>query len=149
MPYIKAWFHMVWATKNRYPFLKKPIREKLFEHIRQNARLKGIYLDRINGCEEHVHCLVSLSSDQTISKVIQLIKGESSFWLNKEKLCPEKFEWQEEYFAVSVSHSQISQVRGYIDDQENHHQKKTFMQEYEEFMEKYSFEATGDQKKTC
>ena len=143
MPYIKAWFHMVWATKNRYPFLKKSIRKKIFDHIRQNAKMKGIFLDCINGYDEHIHCLVSLSSDQTISKVVQLIKGESSFWINKEKLCTGNFEWQEEYFAVSVSHSQLKKVREYIYDQENHHQKKTFQEEYEEFLRKYEFAETA------
>jgi REP element-mobilizing transposase RayT len=143
MPYIKAWFYMVWATKNRYPFLTKSIRKKVVDHIRQNAKPKGIFLDCINGYDEHMHCLVSLSSDQTISKVVQLIKGESSFWINKEKLCTGKFEWQEEYFAVSVSHSQLKKVRRYIYDQENHHQKKTFQQEYEEFIRKYEFAETS------
>lgn len=139
---------MVWATKNRYPFLKKPVRAKVFEHIAKNAKLKGIYLDCINGFDEHVHCLISLSSDQTICKVVQLIKGESSFWINKEKLCAGKFEWQEEYFAVSVSHSQLPKVRDYIYDQENHHQKKTFQQEYDEFIKNYEFaETTNNQAK--
>src|SRR5262245_44668005 len=98
MPYIKSWFHLVWATKNRYPFLKKPIRDRVFEHIRLNAKRKGIYLDCVNGHVDHVHCLISLGVDQTISKVVQLIKGESSCWINKERICTQRFEWQEEYF---------------------------------------------------
>jgi REP element-mobilizing transposase RayT len=101
----------------------------VFEHIRQKAKSKGIFLDCVNGYTDHIHCLVSFSNDQTISKVLQHIKGESSFWINKEKLCREKFEWQDEYFAVSVSHSHLKKVRDYIHDQENHHQKKTFQQE--------------------
>jgi putative transposase len=140
MPYIKAWFHLVWATKNRYPFLKKEIRQTVFNHVKENAKLKGIYLDCVNGYTEHIHCLVSLSSDQTISKVLQLIKGESSFWINKEKLCDGKFEWQDEYFAVSVSHSHIQKVRDYIYNQESHHQQKTFQEEYDEFIKNYQFE---------
>ena len=139
MPFIKIWIHLVWSTKNRYPFLTDKIRQTVFEHIKQNAKIKGIYLDCVNGYKEHIHCLVSLSNDQTISKLLQLIKGESSFWINKQKLCTEKFEWQEEYFAVSVSHSQIKKVREYIYDQENHHQKKTFQQEYDEFINSYQF----------
>ncbi len=83
--------------------------------------------------------MVSLSNEQTISKLLQLIKGESSFWINKQKLSPSKFQWQEEYFAVSVSHSQVQKVREYIYDQENHHQKKKFQQEYEEFIKNYGF----------
>ena len=139
MPYIKVWIHLVWSTKNRYPFLTKEIRQTVFEHIRQNAKVKDIYLDCVNGFSDHIHCLVSLSNEQTISKLLQLIKGESSFWINKQKLSPSKFQWQEEYFAVSVSHSQVQKVREYIYDQENHHQKKNFQQEYEEFIKNYGF----------
>ena len=139
MPYIKVWIHLVWSTKNRYPFLTKEIRQTVFEHIRQNAKAKEIYLDCVNGFTDHIHCLVSLSNEQTISKLLQLIKGESSFWINKQKLSPLKFQWQEEYFAVSVSHSQVQKVREYIYDQENHHQKKKFQQEYEEFIKNYGF----------
>jgi putative transposase len=90
-----------------------------------------------------VHCIISLGVDQTISKLLQLIKGESSFWINKENLCPGKFEWQDEYFAVSVSHSQLQQVRQYIYNQENHHHKKSFQEEYEELINQYEFSENG------
>lgn len=123
MPYIKAWFHLVWSMKNRVPFMGKPIQKMIFEHIRQNAKRKDIFMDCVNGYTDHVHCLVSLGSDQTISKIVQLIKGESSFWINREQLCKERFEWQEEYFAVSVSHSHLKRVRDYIYDQEDHHRQ--------------------------
>lgn len=93
----------------------------------------------VNGFSDHCHCLISLFSNQNIEKVVQLIKGESSFWINKNKLTQEKFNWQDEYFAVSVSESMIENVRNYIKNQESHHIKKTFTNEYEEFMEKYNF----------
>jgi putative transposase len=81
--------------------------------------------------------LISLGVEQTIAKVAGLIKGESSFWLNKQKLIGQKFEWQEEYIALSVSKSGIEKVRAYIANQEEHHKKKTFAQEYEEFLGAY------------
>ena len=84
--------------------------------------------------------------DQTIQKVMQLIKGESSFWINKENLTNKKFEWQDEYFAVSVSESMIETVRNYIKKQEEHHTKKTFDQEYKEFIDKYGFEKFDDKE---
>ncbi|HEY6503678.1 MAG TPA: IS200/IS605 family transposase [Chitinophagaceae bacterium] len=139
MGYTKIWIHLVWATKQREPLLTKNIRQKVFTHIRENGREKHIYIDFVNGHVDHVHVLVSLDADQTISKVMQLIKGESSFWINKNKLIPGKFEWQDDYFAVSVSESGIDKVREYIRNQEQHHEKKTFQQEYDEFMEKYRF----------
>ena len=138
MPFIKIYIHLVWSTKNRYPFLKtKEIRQMLWQHIKQNAQDKGIFIDFINGYEDHCHCLISLTGDQSIQKIVQLIKGESSYWVNKQNLCPEKFEWQDEYFAVSVSESIIDKVREYIKNQEEHHSKKTFKQEYDEFVFKY------------
>ncbi|HTM93880.1 MAG TPA: IS200/IS605 family transposase [Flavisolibacter sp.] len=144
MPFIRVWIHYVWATKNRQPILTEDIRPVLFNHIKQNAIIKKIYLDRINGYTDHIHCLVSLGSNQTIEKVAQLLKGESSFWLNnKSGLNVPKLEWQDEYFAVSVSESAIDTVRTYIDNQFNHHQKRTFAEEYEEFIKKYSFLKPG------
>jgi putative transposase len=68
---------------------------------------------------------------------MQLIKGECPFWINKEKLTKSKFEWANEYFAVSVSESILDRVRAYIDNQEEHHKKITFEQEYEDFIRKY------------
>ena len=139
MPMIKVWIHFVWATKNRQPLLEKSIRQNVFQHMRENAKEKGIHVDFINGHVDHVHLLISLNAEQTIAKTVQLIKGESSYWINKHQLCKEKFEWQDDYFAVSVSESGVDAVREYIKNQEQHHAKKTFQQEYDEFMEKYGF----------
>lgn len=135
MPHIKVYIHFVWTTKNRTPFLNtKEIRDTVWHHIKQNAKEKNIFIDCIGGFSEHCHCLISLGSDQTIEKVMQLIKGESSYWINKQKIIPQKFEWQTEYFAVSVSESGIIDLRDYILNQEEHHKKKTFQEEYDDLM---------------
>lgn len=135
MSFIKVYIHFVWSTKNRIPFLATPeIRQMMWKHIRENAKEKGIHIDFINGYAEHCHCLISLGVDQTIQKVIQLIKGESSFWINNQKIILDKFEWQDEYFAVSVSESVLDRVRNYIKNQEQHHCKKTFDDEHDEFI---------------
>ena len=140
MPFIKVYIHFVWSTKNRVRTLNTPeIRQKVWQHIRENAIKKGIFIDFVNGHAEHCHCLISLGIDQTISKVMQLIKGESAFWFNKQGFMKQKLEWQDEYFAVSVSESQIETVRNYIKNQEAHHKHKTFQQEYDEFIVKYGF----------
>lgn len=143
MPFIRILIHTVWSTKNRNPLLLQPIRQRIFDHIKENGKKKGIFISAINGHIDHVHCLISLANDQSISKVIQLIKGESSFWINKNSLCKTKFEWQDEYFAVSVGESQVDAVRSYIDKQEDHHKKKSFGEEYEAFVAKYKFEKLG------
>ena len=139
MPYLKIWVHLIWSTKNRERIITKEIKTKLLDHIRENAKTKNIYIDFINCEPEHIHTTISLGSDQSISKVAQLIKGESSNWINKNKLLPGHFEWQDEYIAVSVSESQINIVREYIKNQEEHHRKKSFVEEYEEFISKYEF----------
>ena len=141
MPFIKIYIHLVFSTLGRKPFLNsKDLRIKVWKHIKQNAAEKGIFIDMVNGYSDHCHCLISLSSNQNIEKVAQLIKGESSFWINKNNLTVEKFHWQDEYFAVSISESMIDQVRNYIINQEKHHLKKTFSQEYLEFIQKYNFQ---------
>ena len=145
MPFTKVYIHFVWSTKDRFPFLNSAeLRQKVWNHIKENANSKGIFIDFINGYEDHCHCLVSLGIDQTIQKTIQLIKGESSFWINKNLSLNSKFEWQEEYFAVSVSESMIEKVRNYIKNQEEHHKKKSFQEEYEAFILKYNFEKLKD-----
>ena len=83
MSYIKVYVHYVWSTKDRYPFLNDSIRPQLFAHIRENAKKKNIYIDFINGYTDHVHVLVSLNDDLSIGKIAQLIKGESSHWINQ------------------------------------------------------------------
>ena len=144
MPYVKVWIHLVWSTKNRLPFLKDEIRPAVFQHIRENAKEKGIYLDCINGYWEHVHCLISLGVDQTIANTVKLIKGESSHWINKNSLVQGKFEWQHEYFAVGVCESLLDKTRDYIRNQEAHHSKKSFDDEFELMLEKYGFQRFED-----
>lgn len=146
MPWVKVWIHFVWSTKNREPSLTDEIRQKVFGHIRENAKEKGIFLDIINGSVDHIHCLVSLGTDQTIEKVMQLIKGESSFWINRNQLCKTKFQWQDEYFAVGVCESLLENVRGYIANQEHHHRVKSFDQEFESFLKRGGFERFKDKE---
>ena len=146
MPHIKVYIHFVWSTKNRVPYLATPaLRKKVWQHILDNAKEKGIYIDFINGYEEHCHCLISLGTDQTLSGIMHLIKGESSHWINKQMLTPEKFEWQDEYFAVSVSESMIDKVRNYIKKQAEHHRRNTYADEYDEMIEKYGFTRFKDE----
>jgi len=140
MSYVRIWIHAVWGTKARFPHFAGPVKNKVFDHIRENAKEKGIYLSEINGHHEHVHCLISLTAEQTMAKVMQLLKGESSYWINKKEIVPREFEWADEYFAVSVSESQVKKVRQYIRNQEEHHRKKSWGEEVDEFLNKYGFD---------
>ncbi len=143
MSYVRIWVHTVFVTKKREPIITKGLKAKTIMHIKENAKKKDIYLDTINGVEDHMHCLISLGAEQNISKILQLIKGEVSHWINKEKLTRQKFSWADEYFAVSVSESQIEVVRKYINNQEAHHRKKSFSEECDEFIKKYNFKYLG------
>lgn len=124
--------------------LSDDIRQRVFQHIRENARAKGIFIDFINGWREHVHCLISLGTDQKISEIVKLLKGESSHWINQQKLCSTKFKWQHEYFAVGVCESILEKTRDYIKNQEEHHSKKPFGDEFDAMLKKYGFERFQD-----
>lgn len=144
MPFVRVWIHVVWSTKNRQPFLKTEIRPLVFEHIKKNARSKNIVIDSIGGYTDHVHCLISYGVDQSISKMMQLLKGESSFWINRNRITRTKFGWQEEYFAASVSESNVDLVRKYIANQVRHHSKITFAEEFDVFLKRTGFDPRDD-----
>ncbi len=139
MPYTKVLIHFIWATKNREHLIHKELKPLLLQHIKENSIKKEIFIDMLNCVSDHIHLLVSLGTEQTIAKIAMLIKGKSSFWVNKQKLSKSKFEWQDEYIALSVSFSAVDKVRAYISNQEIHHRKKTFAEEYEEFLNAHDF----------
>lgn len=140
MSYIKIWIHAVWGTKNRLPLLKEPILSRVCEHILNNAKEKGIYIDTINGHDEHVHVLMLLKYDCSIAKQVQLLKGESAFWMNKHNINKAHFEWANKYFAASVSDDKIDNVRAYILNQKEHHRRYTFAEEYKLFLKGIGYE---------
>jgi REP element-mobilizing transposase RayT len=135
--------HAVWGTKNKEHLIHTELRSAFLEHIKENAKAKGIFIDTINSQPEHVHCLFALNADMALSKALNLIKGESSFWANQQKLTRNHFEWAVDYFAASVSESQVGKVRTYIRNQDEHHRKVSFQEEYEIFMKAYGFNIQG------
>jgi putative transposase len=130
---INVYVHYVWTVKHRAEVLDKSFRIELFQHIKEEALKKNIFIDSINGVEDHVHCLVSLTATQTIAEVIKNIKGESSNWLNKKAFVQGHFKWQDGYGAFAVSPQNIKKVRNYIFNQEAHHKKQKFDDELEIF----------------
>ena len=140
MAFVKIWIHAVWGTKNREPVLENAILESVCDHIKENAKLKSIFIECINGYSDHLHCLMLLNADTSISKQMQLIKGESSFWINKNKILKERFEWADEYFASSVSEDKLDIASAYIMNQQEHHKKATFKDEYEKFLKRFGFD---------
>ena len=129
MSYISIWVHCVWTTKRRYPFITEDFRVQLVNHIRNYAREKGIFIDSVNGYSNHLHALISLGGSQNISELMRLIKGESSHWINKQKFTKFRFEWQDDFYAVSVDKDSLIKVRKYIFNQVIHHRKKSLEEE--------------------
>jgi putative transposase len=144
MSYVRIWLHCVWTTNNKIPYLRDEIRNQVVLHIRNNAKTKDIYIDHINGHYEHLHALISLGGKQNISEIMQNIKGESSFWINKNKLTRLKFEWQDDFYSVSIGMSQLDNLRKYIRNQEQHHQKISFQEELASLIEEYKLQKMRD-----
>lgn len=120
MAVVRLYVHAVWGVKNRYPMLEMPGREKLFNHIRENAIQKNILLLAINGHTDHVHCLIRLKAVQSVAEVVQLIKGESSRWANQQLLFEKNLTWARSYYARSVDEKNLWQVQHYIANQQKH-----------------------------
>jgi len=144
MSYLRFWVHCVWTTNKRIPYLKDKLKDEVIFHIRDNAKLKGIYIDHINGHNEHLHALISLGGKQNISEIMQKIKGESSFWINKNKLTRLKFEWQDDFYSVSIGMPQLDNLRKYILNQEQHHKIVTFQEELDSIIEEYKLQKMLD-----
>jgi putative transposase len=136
MPYINIWVHIVFGTKNRDPLLPPPILKQVTQHIVKYATSKNIHISHINGYLDHIHVLISLNHDQSISKVLNLLKGESSHWINTNQVTKRKFEWADEYYAASVSEKLLPNLKDYITNQEKHHTEDTFSEHYFELMHK-------------
>jgi putative transposase len=129
MSFISVWLHYVWTTKNHIPFLSDGIRGEIIAHIFENSRVKGIHLNQLNGHLDHLHALISLGATQNISEIMRNIKGESSHWINKNNLTLRKFEWQDDYYCVSVDYSHMKNLVKYIQNQVAHHSKATLDEE--------------------
>jgi REP element-mobilizing transposase RayT len=94
----------------------------------------------INNMPDHIHILIGLNPAQSISNIMQMVKGDSSEWINKEKLTEQKFCWQNGYGAFSYSRSQIDRVAKYIAHQQEHHRKQEFLEEYRQMLNKFAID---------
>ncbi len=138
--FTKLTYHVIFSTKYRHPRIQDAFRERLYEYIGGTIRgLKG-HLIEIGGVEDHVHLLANFSPAAALSDVIRDIKANASRWLNELDEIPSKFEWQKGYAAFTVSYSQRKPVRDYIRNQREHHRKRTFKEEYMEFLQRHDIE---------
>ena len=144
MAYVTIWLHCVWSTKNRQMIIPHKHRPKILKHIRDYAKANDIFLDYINLHKDHVHALINLGKIQNIAALLHRIKGESSHWMNKQQMLSHYFSWQDDYFAVSVSPSNVDSVRRYIAKQDEHHKRMTREEEIDWFLRECGFERFTD-----
>lgn len=136
--YSKCWLHIVWSTLDRVKVLSTlEIRKKVSLYLFDYASTKNIYMKTNFVNSDHVHALIDLPTNYTIEEVLQLLKGSSSHWINQNGLIKEKFMWGRGYGVFSVSESNLTKVTNYIKMQEEHHKKKNFIEEYQEFIQAY------------
>ncbi|PUU68818.1 IS200/IS605 family transposase [Flavobacterium sp. WLB] len=124
--------------------MHKNWKNDLYKYISGIIKNNNHKILAINGVSDHVHILIGIRPAQSISELMKSIKQNSSKWINENKFTNIHFEWQEGYGAFSYSKSQLSAVADYIENQEEHHKKKTFKEEYINFLEK--FEVDYDEK---
>jgi putative transposase len=142
--YSRCWLHLIWATLNRERSLKKSAAMKLSGFLYEYSQSKDIYM-KINFVNaDHVHALIDLPTKYSIEETMKLLKGASSHWINQERIIAAKFSWGRGYGAFSVSQSNVKDVSKYIANQEEHHRRKTFAEEYEKFVRVYGLEWRDD-----
>jgi putative transposase len=137
--YNKIWIHAIFATKEREPLIRLETEQIIYEHIKEQLIELGCLVRIINGMPEHVHLLFLLNPQKAITDILKQVKGNTSHWINEQDLIKEKFAWQTGYAAYSVSESQLEKVYNYILNQKQHHKKKSFTQEFEDFIKLHGF----------
>jgi len=138
--YVKIWIHAVWTTKDRIGLIRSDIEHKVYQHIAEQLREQRFLVSIVNGMPNHIHCLFMLNKQKSIAEVIKQVKGSTSHYINQQNLIPEKFSWQTGYSAFSVSESASDKVHRYIKNQKQQHKRKTFQEEYHEFLRLYGFD---------
>jgi putative transposase len=138
--YTQLFVHVVFAVKGRTNLISKKWKEELYKYITGIIGNKNQKLMIINGMPDHIHLLIGFKPDCSLSDLVRDIKANSSKFINEKKWIPGKFEWQTGFGAFTVGQSQIEKVVNYILTQEEHHKKKTFREEYLEFLNAYQID---------
>ena len=132
--------HSVFAVQNRISLISLNWEERLYQYITAIVQNRGHKLLAINGMPDHVHVLFGMRPAQSLSDLMREIKGDSSRWINENRLAPGKFSWQEGFGGFSYSKSQIIAVAKYIEEQKKHHQKKSFVEEYRKILKDFDID---------
>lgn len=135
--YTQLYIHVVFSVKGRQPLIPKQHKSELHKYITGIIANKKQKVMKINSMPDHIHILVSMSPDLPISDLVRDIKINSTKFINRKRWIAGRFSWQEGFAAFSHSHSQLEEVIAYIEDQEKHHFRKTFAQEYLQFLRRF------------
>ena len=138
--YSQIYIQIVFAVSGRENLIKVEWRDELYKYITGIVKNHGQKLIAIGGVEDHVHILLGIKPDMALSDSVREIKANSSRFINKRNFVRGKFNWQEGFGAFSYSHSQLGDVIRYIENQEAHHQKASFKDEYLKFLKKYQID---------
>jgi REP element-mobilizing transposase RayT len=136
----QIYVHIIFSTKDRNPFLLPDIRAELFPYTATVLRNLECYPVEVGGVEDHLHILCSLSKNLAVKELMEKVKTPTSKWLKTKSRTLQKFHWQSGYGAFSVSASQLETVSTYIRNQEQHHQKIGFQDEFRKFLKRYKIE---------
>jgi putative transposase len=129
--------HVIFSTKERKKCLPEDFQPKLWAYMAGIAHNQGLDAMIIGGVSDHVHALLALPPSLPLAKAVQFLKGSSSHWINEIHTGGERFAWQQGYGAFSVSASQTEDVVRYIRNQHQHHERKSFEEEFVDFLKKY------------
>lgn len=136
--YTQILIHYIFSTKKREKLIIPKVEKRIWQYMGGIAQKNKIIPYSIGGVEDHVHLLLSLPKTIAISEAIKLIKGGSSLWIHSEFPELKDFAWQEGYGAFSIGYSGLNNVKRYIENQKEHHRRKTFKEEYLAFLKKYN-----------
>ena len=136
----QIYIQVVFAVQGRHNLIDKRWQEDLYKYISGIITNKGQKSIIVNGTSDHIHVFIGLKPSMAISDLVRDIKNNSSNFINKNKFVKGKFAWQESFGVFSYSHSHINQVYNYILNQEKHHHKKSFKEEYIEFLQKFEID---------
>jgi putative transposase len=134
--YHQIYLQVIFAVKYREAIINKDWQSQLFGVIGNLINETNCKTIIVNGVEDHVHCFIGLKPIVSVSDLMRTIKAKSSKYVNDNALTPHRFEWQEGYGVFSYSQSQVDNVYKYIQNQEEHHKKQTFKEEYLDFLKK-------------
>ncbi|MBS1512544.1 MAG: IS200/IS605 family transposase [Bacteroidetes bacterium] len=136
--YTQIHLHLVFTVQNRLSLIDESWSERLYQYISGIVRKNTHKTIAINGMPDHVHLVIGMRPVQSLSDLMQDIKMQSSKWINENKLVPGKFRWQEGYGAFSYNKSSLPNLIRYVNNQKEHHRKKTFLEEYRAFLEAFA-----------